>query len=105
MSTLLVPVSVVAKIIKVNTAAPSLSGAPFNTDLALEPGIHVHWALPDALTRARHTGDDATKKIAPQQTLFPGVPDLWLVTRFNPPVSGVVARTWKAWGARLLQPG
>jgi hypothetical protein len=97
MSSLLIPVSVVAKIIKAKTAVPSLSGAPFNTDLSLEAGIHVHWALPDALTRARHTGDDPSKKIPPQQTLFPGVPDLWLVTRFNPPAAGVTQRTWKAW--------
>src|SRR5664279_5829612 len=38
---------------------------------ALEPGVHLHWALPDALTRAN--GPDLD---------FPAVPNRWLVTRF-----------------------
>jgi hypothetical protein len=96
MPSLLVPVSVAAKIIKAKTAVPSPGGAPFNTDLSLEPGIHVHWALPDALARARHIGENSDQKKAPQQVIFPGIPDLWLVTRFNPPVAGA-PRTWKAW--------
>lgn len=37
---------------------------------ALEPGIHLHWALPDALTRA--TGPAAE---------FPAAPNRWLLTR------------------------
>jgi hypothetical protein len=97
MASLLVPISVVAKIIKTKTAVPSLAGAPFNTDLSLEVGVHVHWALPDALTRAQHTGQNAEENIPPNQILFPGVPDLWLVTRFDPPKANSVTRTWKAW--------
>lgn len=96
MPSLLVPISVAAKIVKAQTPVPSLAGDPFNTALSLEPGIHVHWALPDALTRARHIGEDSGSNTPPQQVIFPGVPDLWLVTRFNPPAAGV-PRTWKAW--------
>ena len=96
MPSLLVPITLAAKIVKTPTPAPSLSGAPFNTALSLEAGIHVHWALPDALTRARHIGENAATNTAPQQVIFPGVPDLWLVTRFNPPAVGA-PRTWKAW--------
>lgn len=49
----------------------------------LQPGIHLHWALPDALTKA--TLDQSTGKLD-----FPEVPNRWLVTRFlingnNPP--------------------
>jgi hypothetical protein len=97
MASLLVPVSVVAKIVKTKTAVPSLTGAPFNTDLTLEAGIHVHWALPDALTNAAHAGQNPAQNIPPNQIIFPGVPDLWLVTRFNPPAPNSTTRTWTAW--------
>ncbi len=44
---------------------------PFqNENLTLKAGIHLHWALPDALTRKR--GDE---------DFFPTVPDRWLVIR------------------------
>lgn len=38
----------------------------------LETGIHLHWALPDALTRAQDRGATAA---------FPALPNRWLVTR------------------------
>jgi hypothetical protein len=41
----------------------------------LEAGVHLHWALPDALTKGRV--DENTS--APS---FPAVPNRWLVTRF-----------------------
>ena len=56
---------------------------PFqNQNLLLKAGIHLHWSLPDALTRARHTqsGQD-----------FPPVPNRWLVTRCN---NGGEAKEW-----------
>ncbi|MBS0169981.1 MAG: hypothetical protein JSR62_06465 [Nitrospira sp.] len=54
----------------------------------LESGIHLHWALPTALTQARHEGDKA-----PVQ---PCIPNRWLVLRLghaagNPTISS------KAW--------
>lgn len=39
---------------------------------ALESGVHLHWAMPDALTR----GDTSSG-----QLVFPALPNRWLVTR------------------------
>jgi hypothetical protein len=95
MAALLVPINVAAKVIAAPTPVPSLAGDPFNTALSLAPGIHVHWALPDALTRAKTVGSNA--QAAPTQHIFPGAPDLWLVTRFNPLAAKAATRTWTAW--------
>ncbi|HET9971770.1 MAG TPA: hypothetical protein VFQ68_26285 [Streptosporangiaceae bacterium] len=43
-----------------------------NQGLRLAPGVHLHWALPDALTRAGS---------GPDGMAFPAVPDRWLVLR------------------------
>ncbi len=40
--------------------------------LQLKAGVHLHWALPDALTKGV-IGENGTR--------FPAVPDRWLVTR------------------------
>jgi hypothetical protein len=50
---------------------------PFENHLLLEAGIHLHWSLPDALTRAR------PKPGSPEIQEFPSVPNRWLVTRCN----------------------
>lgn len=42
-------------------------------NLRLRKGLHLHWALPDALNRGRHLEDGKTE--------FPIVPNRWLVTR------------------------
>jgi hypothetical protein len=57
---------------------PNLSeeilSVPFqNQNLYLMPGVHLHWALPNALSRA--TGSNGAD---PE---FPAVPNRWLVTR------------------------
>lgn len=91
----IIPLHVSAKVLNDSVTAPTLAGQPFNREHTLEKGIHVHWALPDALTRARVTTLDGT-----ESALFPGVPDLWLVVRLNPapPIdSPVQKRTWRAW--------
>lgn len=91
----LAPLKVSAKILRSKVRVPALGGAPFNRDAELEPGIHVHWALPDRLTRAKLLTNHG-KNVA----VFPGVPDLWLVTRFNPApplMSPQQKRTWRAW--------
>jgi hypothetical protein len=48
-------------------------------------GVHLHWALPDALTHGRTpaTGGD--------ETVFPLVPNRWLVARFN----GATGTAWQ----------
>ena len=53
MASILVPMHVEAKVVSAPTPVAQLGGSPFNKDAVLEAGIHVHWALPDALTRAR----------------------------------------------------
>src|SRR5215216_4085939 len=52
----------------------------FDTSDASKPmvGVHLHWALPDALT---HGGQSS----ADEQIAFPFVPNRWLVARFNVP--------------------
>ncbi|WP_141585207.1 hypothetical protein [Actinomadura sp. WMMA1423] len=52
----------------------------------LEEGVHLHWALPDGLTRGGGPGHELD---------FPAVPDRWLVTRLS--IEGgtpVAARSW-----------
>ncbi len=50
--------------------AESIAAHPFhNKNHHLDPGVHLHWALPDALTR----GDSSLN--------FPEVPNRWLITR------------------------
>ncbi len=61
----------------VNADTPNISEAvvsnPFQDEgLNLKAGIHLHWALPDALTKGAQ-GTDGTE--------FPAVPNRWLVTR------------------------
>jgi hypothetical protein len=69
---------------------------PFNSEIALngpfvetsdqaggttssQPGVHVHWAMPDALMHATREKDRATGAYGPWK--FPVLPDMWLVTR------------------------
>ncbi|MDF2627836.1 MAG: hypothetical protein K0R39_1667 [Symbiobacteriaceae bacterium] len=51
----------------------------------LEQGVHLHWALPDALTTA--TSTDAGLD-------FPVVPNRWLVTRFALQGTTTATRSW-----------
>lgn len=59
---------------------------PFEGDAPLDPGIHLHWALPQALSHGIY--NDKTEKIE-----FPTVPNRWLVVRV---VDGNSAAT-KSW--------
>lgn len=53
--------------------ADEIVSHPFDDQtLFLKPGVHLHWALPDALTHATH---------AAGVTVFPRVPNRWLVVR------------------------
>src|SRR5688572_10066624 len=46
--------------------------------LQLRAGVHLHWALPDALTKGTNTTEETT---AARKLTFPAVPNRWLVTR------------------------
>ena len=84
----LIPMDVAARVVGAPTSVPLLTDAPFAVSGVLEKGIHVHWALPDVMTRAVASRDHLPR--------FRGVPDLWLVVRFNP-VNGSAKRTYRAW--------
>ncbi len=45
---------------------------PFDKSLILKAGIHLHWALPDALTKTYNIRNGSNE--------FPAVPNRWLVT-------------------------
>jgi hypothetical protein len=58
--------------------------APFqDQNFRLRTGIHLHWSLPDALTRLVQSDDGST--------VIPAVPNRWLVTRT---VAGSVDAEW-----------
>ena len=58
--------------------------APFqDQNFRLRTGIHLHWSLPDALTRLVQSDDGST--------VIPAVPNTWLVTRT---VAGSVDAEW-----------
>ncbi|EAY28286.1 hypothetical protein [Microscilla marina] len=63
-----------------NPDTPNLSesvlSVPFqNRNLNLRQGMHLHWSLPDALTKGGDSGTDAD---------FPAAPNRWLVVRTSP---------------------
>jgi hypothetical protein len=111
---LVVPVDVVAFCVSesdANNCTPSFSGATINyamlnqgnpdayvgasatrtfTDPPLHPleaGVHLHWALPDALTKGKV--DSSSPAAA-----FPAVPNRWLVTRFLIGVDDITPTSW-----------
>ncbi|WP_369226773.1 hypothetical protein AB5J52_39805 [Streptomyces sp. R39] len=62
----------------------TLLSVPFQDQgFLLKPGIHLHWSLPDALTRLASSQDAAGTA--------PVVPNRWLVTRC---AGGAVAQQW-----------
>src|SRR5262245_31322743 len=69
---------------------------PFADLAAPRPaGVHLHWAVPDALTHTRPTTEPAADGTAPVADL-PAIPDRWLVVRLS---RGVTPdkRAWRAW--------
>jgi hypothetical protein len=99
MASLLVPIALDALVVRgatpvddwaltaVNVPKPQVRGhrkhellsPPFQSLAATRPpGVYLHWALPDALTRGVPDGSDLK---------FPPVPDRWLVVRASGPAS------------------
>ena len=76
----------------VNAAVANISeeivSQPFDDqNLYLKAGIHLHWSLPDALTRGLHTATG---------TDFPAVPNRWLVMR-SKQTDGQMASVERSW--------
>ena len=70
----------------------TISDEPFSNETAtLEAGVHLHWAMPDMLTRARHPVDKATNQKNRGELEFPALPNRWLVQRR---ASGAVQGGW-----------
>lgn len=66
---------------EINAGTPNISEAivsqPFQSQtLNLRAGVHLHWALPDALTEGIHDAENSTVQ-------FPPVPNRWLVNRYK----------------------
>lgn len=100
---LLVPVDVQAFVVPAAGGEPTvpLSGspgrdpAPFAAGAVRPAGVHLHWAMPDALLagRQRPTAADGTQN---EEPAFPALPDRWVVIRALHPVRGGAAllRGW-----------
>ncbi|NYG07824.1 hypothetical protein BJ986_002311 [Phycicoccus badiiscoriae] len=78
---ILVPVDVQAYVVPaggqevcVDVAGVDGDPAPFDAGAVRPAGVHLHWALPDALLRGEN--DPVTKKV-----VLPRLPDRWVVVR------------------------
>jgi hypothetical protein len=56
-----------------------------------EPGVHLHWAPPDALLRGRMTQSSGSEALS-----FPALPDRWVVLRLAVP-KGAAAPSVRGW--------
>jgi hypothetical protein len=63
--------------------ASSINEQPFNNESTLSPGVHLHWAMPDALAEGESTDDDL---------IMPNVPNRWLVIYRHS--TGSALRSW-----------
>lgn len=63
---------------------------PFGPGKPREPGVHLHWAMPDALLRGTlaRQPDGATNRLG-----LPALPDRWLVLRLYVPAGATQAET------------
>jgi|GEM_PF-2653141 len=65
---------------------------PFqNQNFSLKAGIHLHWALPDALTKGVQVPQNPENPQSQVKTIFPTVPNRWLVTRSQ---GGKIEQQW-----------
>src|ERR1700747_841260 len=71
--------------------------------LQLKAGVHLHWALPDALTRGFQPRSGGVGNASERSIIFPLVPNRWLVTRTD--ASGGGKRQWVVESDYLHPPG
>lgn len=67
----------------------SITAIPFeNSNLTLQAGMHLHWALPDGLCHGEMVENEAGQS----QLQMPKVPDRWLIRRRA--TAGIGEQTW-----------
>ncbi len=78
----------------VTVRGDSRDAAPFAAGAPRAAGVHLHWALPDALLRGEPTARDATGQS--DALAMPALPDRWVVLRQLRPRGGtrVIVRGW-----------
>ena len=65
----------------------NFSSQPFqNANLVLPPGLHMHWAIPDAFTKGKLSGNEDEKNVTHYK-----VPDRWIINRKR---NNVLERSW-----------
>lgn len=67
---------------------------PFTELDAREPGVYVHWAMPDALLRADVVTEDVSDVQPGGEAVFPPLPNRWCLTRFWWHKTGYTTRSW-----------
>lgn len=92
---------------------------PFDQYDHRDPGVYLHWSLPDGLTQAdtisesasespaTETADDKREQSEPEikeNHKFPLIPDRWMVLRFYPGVSPTSKRRVEGWVIRAEEP-
>lgn len=77
------------------TPAKDLLPKPFTLrDQERSPGVYLHWALPEALTRGSYApGSSGSAGL----TSFPALPDRWLITRISPSAVHPDRRAVRGW--------
>ncbi len=75
---------------------------PFSdVDLWLPQGLHLHWALPDALTIGRHPPGAGGEPDPSRPIEFPAIPNRWLVIRTG---GGLADKRWVVESDYLYEP-
>jgi hypothetical protein len=94
----LVPIDVQAFVVPLTAGEPTVAvtggigdPAPFAAGALRPAGVHLHWALPDALLAGGH--DEPTKSLR-----MPVLPDRWVVVRTMLPVTTPAARVVRVRG-------
>jgi hypothetical protein len=60
-------------------------------------GVYLHWALPDALTRGSQSASAGGSDPATASTIFPAIPDRWLIVRLSPSLAHADRRAVRGW--------
>jgi hypothetical protein len=88
---ILVPIDVQAFVVPkdggeatVAVTGSSSDPAPFDEGAVMESGVHLHWAMPDALLRGQAKPDESSPQGG--RLDLPNLPDRWVVLRLVMPV-------------------